>query len=89
MDSVRACLLYSYPRSSALLKSLSRSHVKMTGVTTNTCRSELTIPPSTGAANGFMNSAPVRMDHMSGRSPATTVATVITFGRKRSSAPSN
>ena len=46
------------------------------------------MPPSTGAASGFMNSAPVRVDHIGGSKPATTVATVMTLGRSRSSAPS-
>jgi hypothetical protein len=31
--------------------------------------------------NGFITFAPVRVDHMIGKSPATTVAIVITFGR--------
>ena len=36
---------------------ISRSliQVKITGVTMRTCRSERTIPPKTGVANGFMN----------------------------------
>jgi hypothetical protein len=46
------------------------------------------MPPSTGVASGFMTSAPTRVLHMIGSSPATTVDTVITFGRSRSSAPS-
>ena len=46
------------------------------------------MPPSTGVASGFMTSAPARVLHMIGRSPAMTVDTVITFGRRRSSAPS-
>ena len=48
--------------------SRSRSQVKTTGVTTKTCSSELTMPPSTGAASGFMNSAPVLVDHINGSS---------------------
>ena len=68
--------------------SLSRIQVKITGVTIKTCKSELTIPPKTGVASGFMNSAPVRIVHIRGNNPATTVATVITFGLKRKSAPS-
>ena len=77
-------LHFDYSRCS----SRSRSHVKMTGVTIKTRRRELTIPPRTGAASGLMNSAPVRVDHINGKRPATTVATVITFGRSRKSAPS-
>jgi hypothetical protein len=47
--------------------------VKITGVTINTCSNEDTIPPSTGVASGFMTSAPVRADHISGSKPAMTV----------------
>ena len=39
-------------------------------------------------ASGFITSAPTRVLHMIGSSPATTVETVITFGRSRSRAPS-
>ena len=46
------------------------------------------MPPSTGVASGFMTSAPTRVLHMIGSSPAITVQTVMTLGRKRSSAPS-
>jgi hypothetical protein len=46
-----------------------------------------TIPPSTGAARGFMISDPELELHMIGNSPATTVETVMTFGRNRSRAP--
>jgi len=62
--------------------------VKITGVTISTCNSDETIPPSTGVAKGFITSAPVRADHISGSNPAITVETIITFGRNRSSAPS-
>ena len=71
-----------------LLSSRSLNHEKITGVTIKTCTSELTMPPSTGVASGFMTSAPVRVDHIMGKRPATTVATVMTLGRKRSNAPS-
>ena len=46
------------------------------------------MPPSTGVASGFITSAPTRVLHMIGSRPATTVDTVITLGRSRSSAPS-
>ena len=46
------------------------------------------MPPSTGVASGFITSAPTLVVHMIGSKPATTVDTVITFGRSRSSAPS-
>ena len=46
------------------------------------------MPPSTGVASGFINSAPVRLDHINGSRPATTVDTVSTLGRNRRSAPS-
>jgi hypothetical protein len=60
----------------------------MTGVTTSTCKRLLTMPPITGVARGFMTSAPVRVLHMIGRRLAITVATVMTFGLRRSMAPS-
>ena len=66
----------------------SRIQKKITGVTISTCRSDDTIPPSTGVASGFITSAPTRVLHMIGSRPATTVETVMTFGRSRSSAPS-
>ena len=60
--------------------SLSRSKVKITGVTINTCSRELTMPPSTGVASGFITPAPGRVDHMMGNRPATTVETVMILG---------
>ena len=68
--------------------SRSRSQKKITGVTINTCSRLDTIPPSTGVASGFITSAPALVLHMIGSSDAITVDTVITFGRKRSNAPS-
>ena len=50
--------------------------------------SDDTMPPSTGAASGFITSAPTLVLHMIGSRPAMTVETVITFGRSRSRAPS-
>src|SRR5213594_722476 len=38
----------------------------MTGVTISTSASELTMPPSTGVARGFITSAPVEWLHMIG-----------------------
>ena len=46
------------------------------------------MPPITGAAIGFITSAPVLVLHMMGNRLATTVETVMTLGRKRNSAPS-
>ena len=46
------------------------------------------IPPITGAAKGFITSAPVCVLHMIGIRLATTVDTVMTLGRKRRKAPS-
>ena len=60
----------------------------MTGVTINTWMSDEIMPPSTGVASGFITSAPTRVLHMIGSRPATTVLTVMTFGRRRRSAPS-
>src|ERR1700692_1297169 len=69
-------------------RSLPRSQVKITGVTISTCSRELSMPPRTGVASGFITSAPVRVDHMMGNRPATTVDTVMILGRKRNRAPS-
>ena len=41
------------------------------------------MPASTGVLSGFITSAPVRVDHMLGNKPATTVDTIMIFGRKR------
>jgi hypothetical protein len=46
-----------------------------------------TIPPIIGTAIRCMTSAPVPWLHMIGRSPAMIAATVIIFGRTRSTAP--
>src|SRR6266536_416716 len=70
------------------LNSRSRSQKKITGVTIRTCSRLDTMPPSTGVASGFITSAPALVLHIIGRSEATTVETVITFGRNLSNAPS-
>ena len=49
---------------------------------------ELMQPPTTGAASGFITSAPVRVLQKIGSRLAMVVATVMTFGRNRSRAPS-
>src|SRR6266705_5761144 len=72
----------------SLFISRSRNQKKITGVTISTCSRLETMPPSTGVARGFITSAPALVLHMIGSSDATTVDTVITFGRRRSSAPS-
>ncbi len=46
------------------------------------------MPPMIGAANGRITSEPARALHMIGSKLATTVTTVITFGRNRNRAPS-
>ncbi len=77
-----------WSRRCSFFSSRSRSQKKITGVTISTCSRLESIPPSTGVANGFMTSAPALLLHMIGKSDATTVETVITSGRRRSSAPS-
>src|SRR5947209_2356888 len=72
----------------SFFSSRSRNQKKITGVTISTCSKLETIPPSTGVASGFMTSAPALVLHMIGSSDATTVDTVISFGRKRNKAPS-
>jgi len=46
------------------------------------------MPPIIGAAMRCITSAPVPSDHMIGARPAMMTATVIAFGRTRSTAPS-
>src|SRR5713226_5855671 len=55
LSSIGKCL-YSWRSAfvAAFESSLSRSQVKITGVTISTCSSELTMPPSTGVASGFI-----------------------------------
>ena len=55
---------------------------------TNSRTNEVMIPPSRGAAMRFITSAPVPVESMIGTSPQIIVATVITFGRSRRTAPS-
>jgi len=75
------------PHSGSLRRSSrSRSHVKMTESRSKRGGRELTIPPEPGGQRPH-ELAPVRVDHISGKRPATTVATVITWA-KRKSAPS-
>jgi hypothetical protein len=51
----QCCAVLSYATSAVSLRdsSLSRSQVKITGVTISTCSRELTMPPRTGVASGF------------------------------------
>src|SRR5262249_38872589 len=84
----RQCSVSTVSLAAACRSSRSRNQKKMTGVTSKTCASELTMPPRTGVASGFMTSAPAEWLHMIGSRLATTVETVITLGRSRSSAPS-
>ncbi len=65
-----------------------RNHRKMTGVTISTWARELTIPPRTGVASGRITSDPTRVLQKIGNKPATMVETVMSFGRRRRSAPS-
>ena len=51
--------------------SRSRSQQKITGVTIRMWTRLLSIPPTTGAAIGFITSAPVRALHRIGSRPAT------------------
>src|SRR2546427_12731809 len=51
-------------------------------------RNEVKMPPIIGAAIRRMTSEPVPEDHMMGTSPMNITATVITFGRRRLTAPS-
>jgi len=60
-------------RWTSLPHSRSRSHAKMTGVTTRMWSRLLSIPPMTGAASGFITSEPVRVLHMMGSRLATMV----------------
>ena len=51
-------------------------------------RKEVKMPPTMGAAICFMTSEPVPIAHMIGSRPRNMVATVMTFGRSRFTAPS-
>src|ERR1700720_3383773 len=59
------------------------------GITISVSRVEDTIPPIIGTAIRCITSAPVPLLHMIGRSPAMMAATVIIFGRTRSTAPAS
>jgi len=48
---------------------------------------EVTIPPTIGAAIGFMMSDPTPVLHRIGTGPAMTTLTVISFGRRRNTEP--
>ena len=50
-------------------------------------RNDVMIPPIMGAAIRFITSPPAPTDHMMGSSPNSMQATVITFGRRRLTAP--
>lgn len=60
----------------------------MTGVMMRTCIADEIIPPIIGVAMGFITSAPVPLDHIIGTRPRRATATVMSFGRRRSTAPS-
>jgi hypothetical protein len=59
----------------------------MAGITTRVSTVEETIPPIIGTAMRCIISAPVPWLHMIGNNPAIMAATVIIFGRTRSTAP--
>src|SRR5581483_4475760 len=50
-------------------------------------RNEVKMPPIIGAAMRFITSAPLPVDHMIGTSPRNITETVMTFGRRRLTAP--
>ena len=58
------------------------------GITRSVNTVAVTIPPIIGAAMRRMTSEPVPDPHMIGNRPSMIVSTVISFGRRRSSAPS-
>ena len=59
----------------------------MAGITTSVSTVDDTIPPIIGTAMRCITSEPVPLLHMIGNSPAMMAATVIIFGRTRSTAP--
>ena len=60
---------------------------KITGVTIRTCMADVIIPPTMGAAIGFKTSDPMPVLQSIGRRPPSVAATVMSFGRRRSTAP--
>jgi hypothetical protein len=66
----------------------SRRSDQIAGITSSVSTVLLTIPPIIGAAMRFMTLAPVPVPHRIGSSPIIVDATVIIFGRTRSTAPS-
>ena len=65
-----------------------RSNKYAAGITNIDSNGAVIIPPTMGAAMRCMTSDPASTPTMIGMSPASTTATVIAFGRTRSTAPS-
>src|SRR5579862_1534440 len=61
---------------------------KKTGTKIRTWMVEMIMPPTIGAAIGFITSEPTPDSHKMGIRLARTAATVINFGRRRCTAPS-
>ena len=66
-----------------------RSRRYAAGITSIDSSGAVIIPPTIGAAIRCITSAPVPWLSMMGKSPAMITATVIAFGRTRSTAPSS
>ena len=53
-----------------------------------TCRLDVIIPPTLGAAMGFMISIPAPLENITGNNDRMIAATVMSFGRRRAAEPS-
>src|SRR6185437_12544422 len=62
--------------------------MKKTGTRIRTCIVDVIMPPTIGAAIGFITSDPTPVSHRIGARLARTAITVISFGRRRCTAPS-
>ncbi len=63
-------------------------NAKNTGTRMRTWMVDVTMPPTIGAAMGFITSEPIPVSQRMGRRLARTAVTVISFGRNLCTAPS-
>src|SRR6185312_6116418 len=86
--SLRAPSAADSPESVPRRSACSLSMVNRTGTSTMTERVEVIMPPTMGAAMGFMTSEPIPVSQRSGARLPSTANTVISTGRRRRTAPS-
>src|SRR5215467_14101933 len=80
---------YGFGAAHERLDEMARSFItaKNTGTRIKTWMVEVIMPPTMGAAIGFMTSEPIPVSHKIGIKLASTAVTVISFGRSRCTAP--